>query len=339
MTAMEVEKNVMLMNYAKHKQRVGETFKMAIENRTGRAVFTRYAVYPGVQVGYIDGHIQTFSCYAPPIPDAFAINHCQEGRIECAFDNGEYLYMAPGDMSIGWRRNADYCHTVFFPSSHYYGASIFFATDICQPYMDEALGTNKIQLADLCNRFCQDGEFGIIVQEDGDLQTLFAQLYHLPKAMKTRYLQMKLRDILIYLNTLNLDTKTKGEPAITMRQVEIVKSIHDSLVNDLRYRPTIPELAEQYGLGQTYLKKTFRLVYGKSILQFMKQHRIETAARLLATTTMPIAVIGIQVGYDNPSKFTDAFSQMMGCLPKDYRKASRQYAGNSPAEAVCPQDA
>lgn len=315
----------MLKTYANHKQRVNETVSVTIENRTGKAELTRYAIYPGVQVAYIDANIQSFSCYAPPVPGAFAINHCEEGRIECDFANGEFLYMGPGDMSIGWRRSADYCHTVVFPSEHYYGLSIFFATDVCQSYIDEAFGADTIDVAALCNRLCCDKEFGIIVQEDANLQTLFRALYRLPKTSKTRYLRKKVQDILVYLNSIRLDAPDEEEKPVTLRQVEIVKAIHDALISDLRYRPTIAELSAQYGMNQTYLKQLFRFVYGTSILQFIKNYRMEEAKRLLATTETPIAAISIQVGYDNSSKFTNAFSQMMGYLPKDYRKAARQH--------------
>ena len=74
-----------------------------VENETGSAYLTNYVIYPGISIAYMDAHIQEFSCYAQPKPGVFAINHCEEGRIECNFKNGEFLYMGKGDMSIGKR--------------------------------------------------------------------------------------------------------------------------------------------------------------------------------------------------------------------------------------------
>lgn len=88
-----------------------------VENETGSAYLINYVIYPGISIAYMDAHIQEFSCYAQPKPGVFAINHCEEGRIECNFKNGEFLYMGKGDMSIGKRSCSEYCHTAYFPIS------------------------------------------------------------------------------------------------------------------------------------------------------------------------------------------------------------------------------
>lgn len=97
---------------------------LSLENETGTAEMNNWEVYPGITLSYLEAHMEEFSCYAPLRPDVFAINHCEEGRIECRFKNGEYLYMGKGDMSVGRRSCSDYCHMAYFPSSHYHGLSV-----------------------------------------------------------------------------------------------------------------------------------------------------------------------------------------------------------------------
>ena len=62
-----------------------------IKDSKGQAVMTGYSVYPGIMIVYMDIHRPELSCEAKPMPDVFAINHCETGRIECNFKNGEYL--------------------------------------------------------------------------------------------------------------------------------------------------------------------------------------------------------------------------------------------------------
>ena len=92
-----------------------------VENETGSAYLTNYVIYPGISIAYMDAHIQEFSCYAQPKPGVFAINHCEEGRIECKFTSGEYLYMGPGDMSLGWHTRSAYQHENYFPTKLFKG--------------------------------------------------------------------------------------------------------------------------------------------------------------------------------------------------------------------------
>ena len=43
------------------------------------------------------------------------------------------------------------------------------------------------------------------------------------------------------------------------------------------------------------------------------------AAKLLRETTLSISEVSLQVGYESQSKFTAAFKEYFGILPKEYR--------------------
>ncbi len=111
-------------------------------------------------------------------------------------------------------------------------------------------------------------------------------------------------------------------------QIGAVSQIHDLLVADLTRRYTIEELAARFHLSATTLKTEFKRVFGRPIASYMKEHRMKEAARLLRQTDLPIGEIAAQVGYENSSKFTQAFREIRGILPKDYRKAEK--SGDKP---------
>ncbi len=103
-------------------------------------------------------------------------------------------------------------------------------------------------------------------------------------------------------------------------QVQTVKQIYDYITGDLENRHTIDELALRFHINQTTLKTTFKNVYGMPIATYMKDYRIKRAAELLLQTEASIAEIAEAVGYENQSKFTQAFKDIMGILPSTYRK-------------------
>ena len=47
---------------------------------------------------------------------------------------------------------------------------------------------------------------------------------------------------------------------------------------------------------------------------------MEYAKKLLETTDINILDIAIEIGYENPSKFSIAFKKIFGILPNKYRK-------------------
>ena len=103
-------------------------------------------------------------------------------------------------------------------------------------------------------------------------------------------------------------------------QVKIIREIHDHLTEHMEQRVTIEELARQYLINPTTLKTVFKEVYGSSLAAHMKEHRMERAAALLRETDLSVAEIAGQVGYESQSKFTAAFKEQFGQLPKEYRR-------------------
>ena len=83
-------------------------------------------------------------------------------------------------------------------------------------------------------------------------------------------------------------------------------------------------------MNPTTLKAVFKSVYGNSLASHIREHRMERAAELLRGTDLSILEIARQVGYDSQSKFSTAFREAYGLLPKEYRRNRRiqNEAGN-----------
>lgn len=103
--------------------------------------------------------------------------------------------------------------------------------------------------------------------------------------------------------------------------VQIINEVHELLVNDITKRYTIEELSAKFHINQTTLKTMFKTMFGQSIGGYMKEYRIKRAKDMLCHSDAPIAEIACAVGYENQSKFTAAFRDVTGILPRDYRKA------------------
>lgn len=102
--------------------------------------------------------------------------------------------------------------------------------------------------------------------------------------------------------------------------VQTVNEAHQLMIDDLSKRYTIEELSLRFHINQTTLKTVFKTLFGQSIAAYMKEYRIKRAMEHLTQSDRPIAEIAALVGYENQSKFTQAFKSVAGMLPKDYRK-------------------
>lgn len=106
-------------------------------------------------------------------------------------------------------------------------------------------------------------------------------------------------------------------------QLSLVQEIHDYLMEHLDQHISIEALAKQFYVNPTSLKETLKKVYGMSLAAHIKEHRMETAARLLRSSQDSISAIAKAVGYTSASRFSEAFKETYHCMPREYRKKNK----------------
>ena len=97
----------------------------------------------------------------------------------------------------------------------------------------------------------------------------------------------------------------------------------------------IRDLARAVGLHPHYAMQLFRKTFGMSLLEYLAQHRIAHAQRLLLTTNLPVAAVGLECGFGSASQFYAVFKRACGVAPGAYRAAlaapgARQKTQESP---------
>ena len=108
--------------------------------------------------------------------------------------------------------------------------------------------------------------------------------------------------------------------------IQTIQSIHDFLMDHLSERYTIEDLSERFHINQTTLKNTFKTVYGQPLAAYMKARRISHSKDLLLHSSLSIEEISLEAGYQNQSKFTQAFKDLTGQLPREYRKQDERHS-------------
>lgn len=78
-------------------------------------------------------------------------------------------------------------------------------------------------------------------------------------------------------------------------------------------------LAEISNVSPYHFHRVFKAIFGEPIGFYVMRIRIETAAKLIRYTTLPIEEIAYKVGYDIPSSLSKAFKKFYGISPTDYR--------------------
>jgi AraC family transcriptional regulator, L-rhamnose operon transcriptional activator RhaR len=96
---------------------------------------------------------------------------------------------------------------------------------------------------------------------------------------------------------------------------DILKYIEDNCFEKI----TLNELAQKCFYNPSYFSKIFKDFYGKNLMDFINEKRIQEALRLLKETSLSIEFISHRVGYNDRKQFYKVFKGYMGITPSVVR--------------------
>ena len=102
-------------------------------------------------------------------------------------------------------------------------------------------------------------------------------------------------------------------PARLRRVAELV---HAKIEEEL----SLDEMAEEAGLSTAHFSQTFRKSTGESPHQFVLNHRVERAKRMLRAADMRILDVAVACGFKTQQHFARVFRQLCGASPTEYRQ-------------------
>ena len=83
----------------------------------------------------------------------------------------------------------------------------------------------------------------------------------------------------------------------------------------------VDTIADHAGVHPKYAMALFRKNYGMTIMEYVTQHRISHAQRLLATSDIKIVDAAFEAGFGSISRFYEVFEKVCGSSPKEYRRS------------------
>ena len=287
------------------------------QNESGKGTITVYEVFPGVTLSYNDFHMRYYDSEFKADRDIFCIDHCREGRLEYPAAENAFSYVEAGDLKLDRRLT----HTGHFemPLSHYHGAMVSFDMDAACRSLPLEIRDFPVDLHGLQEKFCS-GIYPMAIHNACSIEHIFGELYAVPEKIRLPYFKIKILELLLYLEALELPENPVERPYFYKTQVEKVKAVQRFITSRMDENFTQEELSSRFDIPLTAMKNCFKSVYGQTIGSYLTKYRMNQAAVLLRTKQdMSIAKIAGCVGYESPSKFAMVFRKVMGMPPREYR--------------------
>lgn len=95
-----------------------------------------------------------------------------------------------------------------------------------------------------------------------------------------------------------------------------------AIQNDPTLTPT--QLCSQFQVSPAHLRRSFHRFVGVSPQAYLMERRLERACRLLQTTSLTIAAVGEQIGFESVYTFSRVFTERYMLPPSKWREQGKQ---------------
>ena len=149
----------------------------------------------------------------------------------------------------------------------------------------------------------------------------FADLDRLPRSEQARWCVWKSVELLYLLSAQEEETPdAPPSPALDRKTALVLDETRRYMEEHLDEHLTIPTLSRRALLSATTFKKGFHRMYGLPVHTWLRQRRMERAAKLLQDSSLSVLGVAQAVGYGSVSQFSAAFRRQYGLTPAQYRK-------------------
>lgn len=296
------------------------------ENAAGSGEIHYYRLFDGVGIMLLRLEMETYTEIRTQI-GMIEINFCINGRFETSFSMRDSVLLKPGDMAVscydgrhGTRSESR------FPLGCYEGLCLEVDPAAAQNWLEKNAPGFSVDFAVLKqnllgNRWFMFGTAGPRCEH------VFRELYENAPYMDLRFLRLKVVELLMLLSRIPQEEGT--DLYCSTEQTELAHHLRDHLLTNREGYVSLAQLAEEHGISVSHLQKMFKQVYGVPVYHYIKEYRLEQAAVELARSAKPITQIAQNAGYDNASKFSEAFRKRYGTTPSQYRTHANGLAKRS----------
>ena len=282
------------------------------------AMAGEYPVFMGIWIRFVDESALPVGIDEKLEKSAFLLHYCSSGHMSFEFE-GKHVCLRSGMVCVLPGLTADAVPIKL--SNGYSGVSLRFAPAMADSRIlaiAEACLDVKIDLTMLAEKMKRMS--GCVLAGQRELCKCFHALFDIEGPNTEGLLRLKVLEILIYLTEWEVPSGEDTWFYLEREQMEKIGEIRSYLLSHLDTRMTQAQIAKQFHISQTALKRDFQNLYGQPLDQYLRQQRVEAAKRLLSQTKLPVSEIAHRVGYESPSQFTAVFRKQEGLSPFRYRR-------------------
>lgn len=282
----------------------------------GTGICMDYSLFSGIDLIFMD-----FNCshtFREPMVnrDILDIRHYRQGRVEFEFQNQKVFHMRENEFCINTLANMPASYS--FPFEKCSGVSLVIDRDSIDSSTIHQFSLYGIDIRNLGEHLELDIHW-YICKTPENLHHIFDELYEAKGKESATYFRIKILELLYHVQKLRSEDRYAAV-YYSKEHIEFVKRARKLLIGDLETKIPLESLIAGENISMVTFQAIFKQIYGDSPYTHLKKYKMNCAAVRLREGKESISEIAVSLGYSNASKFSKAFQDVFGLLPKDYRR-------------------
>lgn len=285
----------------------------------GTGILHDYALFPGIDLIFMDFNCADTFEEPPNVKNILELRHYQEGRVEFELDGQKMFHLQQDEMCINALMNMPARYA--FPFEYCNGLSLIIDRDSLTDETMSQLAPYRIDLAALEYDLDLERQW-YICKTPSTMLHVFNELYAAKGNAPVEYFRIMALELLYHAGKLRKEDRI-NTAYYSREHIDIVKRIRQLMIDDLSSNMPLEEMLRGEHVSTVTFQAIFKQIYGRSPYAYLKNYKMNRAAVQLRESSESINQIALSLGYSNASKFSRAFRDVLGMLPKDYRARNK----------------
>lgn len=245
------------------------------------------------------------------------IAYCHDGMYESHISKHRVIKIAPQEMLVF----SDIMSSMnaVLPMGFYKGFNIMFFPEQYTEETRALFDCFSIDIEHIMEQLLEDKLFCRFTC-NAHMTKIFEEIYTFLQRDEQLHIKLNLIHLLVEIEHFD-GVVGKQYRYFDKKNERLAGEVKTYLENNVEAHITMPEIAENFHVSESSIKRNFKLFYGYSPVEYLRRYRMKRAAELLKATSDSVAGIGGKVGYENPSKFAAVFADVYGMTPREFRNS------------------
>lgn len=111
----------------------------------------------------------------------------------------------------------------------------------------------------------------------------------------------------------------KPKTSLLERELKIIHDLANKVVKNVSKPYSLVLLSKESGLSQAKLQEGFKHLYARTVTEYIRHVRVETARDLMNNSDMNISEIVYSIGFSSRSYFSKIFKEKYNISPSEYK--------------------